>query len=91
MAIRHRFRADLFPISMIRGSTRDFAKWGRVRKVRGYWVLCGWEGLEDLTCDFWAENGKRKSRSLRDEKKGKSRRKSEGDGNQIDRFAGWNR
>jgi hypothetical protein len=69
MAIRHRLRSDFSPISMIRVWNEEYAKGERVRKVRGYWVLSGWEGLEDLTCDFWAENGKRKSRSLRDDKK----------------------
>jgi hypothetical protein len=45
---------------MIRGSAKENAKRERARKVRGCWVLCGWEGLEGLTCDFRAENGERK-------------------------------
>ena len=49
------------PISMIRGSTKEFAKRRRARKVRGCWVLYCWEGLGGLTCDFWAEKAKRKT------------------------------
>src|ERR1700722_12337869 len=37
------------------------------------------------------ESGKEKADPCGMTKKGKSRRKSEGDGNQIDRFTGWNR
>src|SRR5260370_34685251 len=59
-AFAHRFRADLSPISMIRVWKQKHAKRERARKVRGCWVLCRWEGLGGLTCDFWAENGKRK-------------------------------
>jgi hypothetical protein len=50
---------------MIRGWREEFVKRESARKVCRYWVLCDWEGLGGLTCDFWAENGKRKKQILR--------------------------
>src|SRR6266567_7061679 len=55
------FAQILSPTSMIRGSTRSFAKRESARKVRGYWVLCGWVGLEGLTCVFWQKMAKEKT------------------------------
>jgi hypothetical protein len=71
---------------MIRGWRGEFAKREKSRKARGYWVLCYQEGFGGLTCDFWAEKGKRKTKKKQipfgnDNKKGNGNGNSNGNGN----------
>jgi hypothetical protein len=70
---------------MIRGWRGEFVKREKSRKARGYWVLCYQEGFGGLTCVFWAENGKRKTKEKQipfgnDNKKGNGNGNGNSDG-----------